>query len=349
MSIKLFIVFTILLLFRQLCISQVLSPGSAAPNISVSRWVKGKPIEHFEKGRFYVVEFWATWCGPCKANIPHLTELAKKYKGQVSVVGVSIWENAKPQPGDYIKRVSDFVSKEGSIMDYNVAVDGPKDDIANSWVVPAGEKGIPCSFIVDRDGKVAWIGYPAKMDEVLAKVVDNTYDPKPEYDKRELAMRVMRPIDEAVAAKNYPVVAERIGKAIADKPDLIYRLAYEYHVALFHCDVDKGIATSQKILTDSDHAIGAYQMFASIFATQKDLPPAAYQYGFTLLDDAIKRWPDEVMFKGMKAEALYVSGRKTEAIAVAKEALASSENNPKAVPAAVAMIKKGLAKYQQDK
>ena len=54
--------------------------GDAAPELKVEKWVKGDPVTTFEKGKVYVVEFWATWCPPCIKSIPHLTELQKQYK-----------------------------------------------------------------------------------------------------------------------------------------------------------------------------------------------------------------------------------------------------------------------------
>src|SRR6476661_7319275 len=77
--------------------------GDPAPKITVSKWVKGTPVANFEKGKLYVVEFWATWCGPCKVSIPHLTELAKQYKN-VKFIGVSIWEPSHPvEDGTYLE------------------------------------------------------------------------------------------------------------------------------------------------------------------------------------------------------------------------------------------------------
>src|SRR5437588_12539911 len=57
-----------------------LSVGDPAPKLQVKEFVKGDPVKELEKGKVYVVEFWATWCGPCRATIPHLTELAKEHK-----------------------------------------------------------------------------------------------------------------------------------------------------------------------------------------------------------------------------------------------------------------------------
>src|SRR5688572_6824044 len=66
--------------------------GDPAPAIQVAEWVQGKPVAKFEPGSMYVVEFWATWCGPCKVAIPHLNELSKTYAGKVQFIGVSVSE-----------------------------------------------------------------------------------------------------------------------------------------------------------------------------------------------------------------------------------------------------------------
>ncbi len=57
--------------------AQTLGLGDPAPALAVKEFVKGAPVTAFQKGNVYVVEFWATWCGPCRTSIPHLTELQK--------------------------------------------------------------------------------------------------------------------------------------------------------------------------------------------------------------------------------------------------------------------------------
>jgi len=62
-----------------------LNLGDPAPSLRVREWLKGKPVGQFEKGTVYVVEFWATWCTPCKAAMPRLSKLAGKYKKRLSL------------------------------------------------------------------------------------------------------------------------------------------------------------------------------------------------------------------------------------------------------------------------
>ena len=86
---------------------EILNVGDPAPKLAVSGWVKGEKVDQFEPGKTYVVEFWATWCGPCRVSIPHLTELAHKYKDKgVRFIGVNVWENDT-------KLVKPFVERDG--------------------------------------------------------------------------------------------------------------------------------------------------------------------------------------------------------------------------------------------
>lgn len=145
-----------------------LKEGSAAPAIQMTEWIKGSPVTGFERGKVYIVEFWATWCPPCRESIPHLTELQKKHKNVLTVIGVAGSERKGKEGDDRLTKLRDFVKKQGDKMDYTIGFDADRK-MVNSWMKPAGQNGIPCSFIVGADGKIAWIGNPLN-DAFDAKV-----------------------------------------------------------------------------------------------------------------------------------------------------------------------------------
>ncbi|MEE9128925.1 MAG: redoxin domain-containing protein [Phycisphaerales bacterium] len=152
-----------------------LTIGDKAPPIDIAHWIKGDRIEEFETGKVYIVEFWATWCGPCRASMPHLSKLQEQYTDyDVTFIGVS---------DEDLQTVVSFLFKEdkkdGKINNdrtrYTLAAD-PDKSVMNDYFTAAGRKGIPSAFIIGKDTKVEWIGHPMMMDDPLEAVVKDTWD-----------------------------------------------------------------------------------------------------------------------------------------------------------------------------
>ena len=151
--------------------------GQPAASLSGLEWIKGEPVE-IKKGSIYVVEFWATWCPPCRTSIPHLTEMQHEFKDQgVTIIGIS---NEK---ADVVKP---FVENEkAGPMDYVVAVD-PERKISAGYMGAFGVGGIPHAFIVGKDGTLVWHGHPmAQMDQVLKAVIAGEFDSAAYAKKKE--------------------------------------------------------------------------------------------------------------------------------------------------------------------
>lgn len=141
-----------------------LKVGDPAPKLQVAKWVQGDAVSGFEGDKVYIVEFWATWCGPCISAIPHLNEIYVRHKEKgLVVIGQNVFENDE-------KAVPGFVKKMGSKMTYRVALDDKSMEggfMAAKWLKAAGQNGIPCAFVVNKSGKIAYIGHPMSLDESL--------------------------------------------------------------------------------------------------------------------------------------------------------------------------------------
>lgn len=135
--------------------------GGAAPALNVSEFIKGD-VADVTDGGIYVVEFWATWCPPCRASIPHLTELQKKFKDKgVTFIGISQEDSAEVKP---------FVESMGDAMQYTVAVDN-NGATTESYLAPFDIQGIPHAFIV-KAGKLVWHGHPMdSLEETLDSII----------------------------------------------------------------------------------------------------------------------------------------------------------------------------------
>ena len=169
---------------------KLLSIGDTAPPIAIAKWVKGNEVEALDDGTVRVVEFWATWCGPCLQSMPHMSELQAEYGERVQFVGIT--DEDADTVANFLERDAHDEKTWNDLIGYTVAIDDERTT-GSSYLEASGQTGIPCAFIVGRDGYIEWIGHPAVIDDPLAAVVNGTWDrvaEKEKYEQAEMAARL---------------------------------------------------------------------------------------------------------------------------------------------------------------
>jgi thiol-disulfide isomerase/thioredoxin len=266
----------------------LLTIGSEAPALDVEHWVqngegKFKKVAKFEKDKVYVVEFWATWCGPCIMSMPHIVETQKKYADKgVQIVSISdepletveefLERELPPQIAEEFKDLSNFKDLTKS---YCLTTD-PDGSSSKDYMEAARQNGIPCAFIVGKDAKIEWIGHPMEMDEPLDMVVAGKWDREKyatEFKERQEQEALMQDAQQQVIGlfrkKKFPEALAKIDEFIekAKQPDM------KLNLLMFKLNVHQA--------ANSDPA-DVNATFESAFKLAADDPMMANQIAWTV-------------------------------------------------------------------
>lgn len=125
--------------------------GKQAPDFVVEKWLTAEPKR---EGKFVLIDFWATWCPPCRKSIPELNAFSKKFADKLVVIGVSDETEEK------------VMALKDPKLEYASAIDTKgrmKKELAVS--------GIPHVILIDPKGIVRWEGFPLLTGEELTEKV----------------------------------------------------------------------------------------------------------------------------------------------------------------------------------
>lgn len=290
--------------------AELLSIGSVAPALDVEHWVQNgngffKPVTQFEPGKVYVVEFWATWCGPCISSMPHLAELQNKLRGQ-NVQIVSISDETLEEVTEFLKRkTTNKAGEEITFAEvtapYCLTTD-PDRSAHEGYMAAAKQSGIPTAFIVGKDGKIEWIGHPMEMDEPLNQVIAGSWN-RDEFAElfvaKQTFTQTVQRLSQLAQRGRFPEAIEMIDGELSKNlpPEIAAQLSnFRLQIKMMGGMIDEDVVASfnERLKNSQGDAVGVARIAYSLLQAAQN-PAAKEQPGLkTLMVSAIESLSKEV-------------------------------------------------------
>lgn len=178
--------------------------GFALAPVVDGAWVQGEPVDVPTDPHVVVLEAWATWCGPCREQMPHLAHIQADHADTVRVVAISDEARAK---------VERFVRDNEAMRSLTVVADG--EGTWDRYEAIGPMQGIPHAWLV-QGGRVVWYGHPGGLDPVLEAVLAGSWTPENAALAAELPALQERYLTFARAGSTEEAAA--IGATFRDNP-----------------------------------------------------------------------------------------------------------------------------------
>ena len=324
-----------------------LTIGDAAPMIAIAKWVQGQPIESYSNEKVHVVEFWATWCGPCLASMPHIASLQAEYGDKVAFIGVTAEDEATVS--GFMEQTSGTSDKKWSeVLSYRIALDDEGKTNA-AFMEAAGQNGIPCAFIVGKSGQIEWIGHPIEIDDPLKQIVDGSWDSAKAMTAARESRAVVKAlnetgpkIDEAVNSGDYATAVSLVDGLIQKFPE-----NKDLQMIRFRCLMAGGMTedankTSRTLIEAAKDNARELDQIAWMMATGTEKPGIDLDLALGAAKRAVELTEEkDVSAIETMARVQFQKGNVAEAIELQKKTLALASN-----PRQIEQLQAGLAKYE---
>lgn len=165
----------VLVLVACLTQAQTIGPLSRPPALEVKTWYHGAPVEGFEKGKTYVIDFCSASTPSGYLTISHLDDLAS-INPEITFISVDVWED---EVGTNVK---DFLNRGATVPNYHLGYGGNKTGMSKTWLEAAIQTKLPTAFIVSK-GVIQWIGPTTELDNTLIEIKAGTFDSTKAWEK----------------------------------------------------------------------------------------------------------------------------------------------------------------------
>ena len=299
--------------------------GDPAPIIKGAKWLRGSPVDKWQQGHVYILDFWATWCKPCMTQMPAHQALQDQHADRnVHVVGIAIWSDKGPMtPAEALELHPG--------LKYVIAKD-LNNNVADVFMGGTKMRGLPALMLVDLHGRLAWVGDPGEEFEMaLEAVIADTFDldaARLQDEVRRESQDLFAEIDEYRRSGNPGLAAERVDDVIAldqTRNGWAYAMKYE----IFVTDLKDWSAAEEVVQEFTASESGRNPFFNYVFVlrmlkatealpvAQRDLDNAL-QLALIAVESADNPTPD---YLATLARVHYLRGERDEAVRWQKKAI----------------------------
>jgi thiol-disulfide isomerase/thioredoxin len=310
--------------------------GSKAPPFTIASWIKGEPVAAPTPGTVWVVEFFASWCVPCRKTIPRLSALQTKHtQERLRIVAISSNE-PRGEPD-----VRDFVAANAARITYAVAWDAD-GRTADAWTGGSASAPIPLAFIVDQRGDVAWIGNPlfpaGEFERTLESVIAGTFDMDAakaaaarHAADRKAAQEILVKVDEAWQLGKQREAMDLVDRAITLDPARWAPMGIDKFITLATRlnDTDGAYAYARTLVDKTFHDNPA--LLAALSGKILEHPGLTRRdadLALAAAARAVELAPDDATALDALARATFEKGDSAKAVELQNRAITAAEDEP---------------------